>query len=438
MAQSFKPQSPTNERAVLVGVDLFGGDEIFSMEDSLEELAVLARTADVEVVGRVTQRLDRPHPATLIGPGKLEELKDAVALTDANVVIFDRELPPRQQRELEEALNEHVKVIDRTTLILDIFARHAHTREGALQVALAQYRYRLPRLTRRWTHLSRQTVRTAAGVGLRGPGETQLEVDRRAIRRQITRLEKELEEVRKQRRVHRQQRRRAVLPVVALVGYTNAGKSTLLNALADADVLVADKLFATLDPTTRRIALPGGREILVTDTVGFIQKLPPTLVAAFRATLEEVEEADVLLHVVDITHPHVLAQAEAVGKVLEDLGVTDKPMVVALNKIDVLSDPNGARRVAKAFPNSVAISAARKIGLDELRERLKSTLEAQLVQISVSIPYTRGDLVSLFHQRGVIESEEHGPEGTTISGLLPVWLLPRFHGVVKRENQRRD
>ncbi len=432
MAQSFRPQPPTNEKAVLVGVELPGRDSIFSMEDSLEELAALARTAGVEVVGRVTQRLDRPHPATLIGPGKLEELKDTVALTGANVVIFDEELPPRQQRELEEALGEQVKVIDRTTLILDIFARHAHTREGALQVSLAQYRYRLPRLTRRWTHLSRQTARTAAGVGLRGPGETQLEVDRRAIRRQIARLEKELEEVRKQRKVHRQQRRRAALPVVALVGYTNAGKSTLLNAMADADVLVADKLFATLDPTTRRISLPGGREILMTDTVGFIQKLPPTLVAAFRATLEEVEEADILLHVVDITHPHVLAQAEAVGKVLEELGVTDKPMIVALNKIDLLSDPEGARRIAKAFPNSVAISAVRKTGLEELKERLKSVLEAQLVRVKVEIPYTRGELVSLFHQRGVIESEDHGPEGTKISGLLPVWLLPRFYDFVKK------
>jgi len=221
-----------------------------------------------------------------------------------------------------------------------------------------------------------------------------------------------------------------LLADVGIVGFPNAGKSTLLNAMADADVLAEDKLFATLDPTTRRISLPGGREILMTDTVGFIQKLPPTLVAAFRATLEEVEEADILLHVVDITHPHVLAQAEAVGKVLEELGVTDKPMVVALNKIDLLSDPKGARRVAKAFPNSVAISAARKIGLEELKDRLKSVLEAQLVHVRVEIPYTRGELVSLFHQRGVVESEEHGPEGTRISGLLPVWLLPRFRDFV--------
>ena len=422
------------EKAVLVGVELPRERSIFGVEESLDELAALARTAGIKVVGRLSQRLDRPYPATLIGPGKIEELKDEIALSGANVVIFDEELSPRQQRELEERLGEHVKIIDRTTLILDIFAKHAHTREGVLQVSLAQYRYRLPRLTRQWTHLSRQTARTAAGVGLRGPGETQLEVDRRAIRKRIAHLEKELEEVRKQRSVHRQQRRRASLPVVALVGYTNAGKSTLLNALADAGVLVADKLFATLDPVTRRISLPGGREILVTDTVGFIQKLPPTVVAAFRATLEEVQEADVLLHVVDITHPHVLAQAKAVGEVLEELGVTDKPIVVALNKIDLLDDPAEARKVAKAFPNSVAISAAKKIGLDDLLERLKSTLEAQMVKVEVMVPYSDGELVSLFHQRGVVEKEEHTGTGTVIKGLLPVWLLPKFRGLIQSKS----
>ncbi len=423
-----------SEKAVIVGIGFSGDESIFGVDESLDELAALARTAGLEVVGRLRQKLDRPHPATLIGPGKIEELKDEIALTGADTVVFDEELSPRQQREIEERLGEHVKVIDRTTLILDIFAKHAHTREGVLQVSLAQYRYRLPRLTRQWTHLSRQTARTAAGVGLRGPGETQLEVDRRAIRRRIAHLEKELEEVRKQRSVHRRQRRRASLPVVALVGYTNAGKSTLLNALTDANVLVADQLFATLDPVTRKISLPGGREILMTDTVGFIQKLPPTVVAAFRATLEEVKEADVLLHVVDITHPHVLAQAKAVGEVLEELGVTDKPMVVALNKIDLLNDLEEARKVARAFPNSVAISAAEKIGLDELLERLKSTLESQMVRIEVTIPYSEGDLVSLFHQRGVVENERHTEEGTVISGLLPVWLIPRFRKLVESKS----
>ncbi len=423
-----------SEKAVIVGIGFSGDESIFGVDESLDELAALARTAGLEVVGRLRQKLDRPHPATLIGPGKIEELKDEIALTGADTVVFDEELSPRQQREIEERLGEHVKVIDRTTLILDIFAKHAHTREGVLQVSLAQYRYRLPRLTRQWTHLSRQTARTAAGVGLRGPGETQLEVDRRAIRRRIAHLEKELEEVRKQRSVHRRQRRRASLPVVALVGYTNAGKSTLLNALTDANVLVADQLFATLDPVTRKISLPGGREILMTDTVGFIQKLPPTVVAAFRATLEEVKEADVLLHVVDITHRHVLAQAKAVGEVLEELGVTDKPMVVALNKIDLLNDLEEARKVARAFPNSVAISAAEKIGLDELLERLKSTLESQMVRIEVTIPYSEGDLVSLFHQRGVVENERHTEEGTVISGLLPVWLIPRFRKLVESKS----
>ncbi len=423
-----------SEKAVIVGIGFSGDESIFGVDESLDELAALARTAGLEVVGRLRQKLDRAHPATLMGPGKIEELKDEIALTGADTVVFDEELSPRQQREIEERLGEHVKVIDRTTLILDIFAKHAHTREGVLQVSLAQYRYRLPRLTRQWTHLSRQTARTAAGVGLRGPGETQLEVDRRAIRRRIAHLERELEEVRKQRSVHRRQRRRASLPVVALVGYTNAGKSTLLNALTDANVLVADQLFATLDPVTRKISLPGGREILMTDTVGFIQKLPPTVVAAFRATLEEVKEADVLLHVVDITHPHVLAQAKAVGEVLEELGVTDKPMVVALNKIDLLNDLEEARKVARAFPNSVAISAAEKIGLDELLERLKSTLESQMVRIEVTIPYSEGDLVSLFHQRGVVENERHTEEGTVISGLLPVWLIPRFRKLVESKS----
>ncbi|HUW11202.1 MAG TPA: GTPase HflX, partial [Anaerolineae bacterium] len=317
----------------------------WDIDDSLDELAQLAWTASVEVVGRVTQRLDRIHPATFVGKGKVEELRDLHDDLGFNVVIFDDELSPRQQRELEEELGENVKVLDRTALILDIFASHAHTREGALQVELAQYQYRLPRLTRAWTHLARQAGGTAGrggtgGVGLRGPGETQLEVDQREIRRRIARLKRDLEDVRSHRQQHRRRRQREHIPVVALVGYTNAGKSTLLNALSGSDVLVEDKLFATLDPTTRLVALPGGKEVLFTDTVGFIQKLPTMLVAAFRATLEEITEADVLLHVVDITHRNALQQSQTVGEVLSDLGATLQPMVVALNKIDLLADPD--------------------------------------------------------------------------------------------------
>ncbi len=299
---------PLYESAILVGIEIKGRHPTWSLEDSLSELERLAETAGLRVVGRMEQRLDRPHPATYIGSGKVEELIALRADTGAQVVVFDEELSPAQQRELERAFaNPDVKVLDRTALILDIFAQHAHTREGALQVELAQYEYRLPRLTRAWTHLARQAGGASArggagGVGLRGPGETQLEVDRREIGKRIAHLKRELEEVRKHRAQYRRRRNEEAIPVIALVGYTNAGKSTLLNALTGSDVLTADQLFATLDPTTRRIKLPGGREVLATDTVGFIQKLPTTLVAAFRATLEEIAEADLILHVVDITH----------------------------------------------------------------------------------------------------------------------------------------
>jgi len=285
------------------------------MDDSVAELALLAATAGLSVVGKVTQRLERPDPKTYVGSGKVNEIRSRAEESLADVVLFDEELSPRHQRELEEAFADDVRVLDRTALILDVFAQHAHTREGGLQVELAQYEYRLPRLTRAWTHLARQAgggagrTGSRGGVGLRGPGETQLEVDRREISRRITHLKSELEKVRAHRGRHRAQRRNSQTPIVALVGYTNAGKSTLLNRLAGSEVYVADQLFATLDPTTRRLKMPGGRMILMTDTVGFIQKLPTTLVAAFRATLEEIAEADLLLHVVDVSHPSAEAQA---------------------------------------------------------------------------------------------------------------------------------
>src|SRR5512143_2972129 len=298
------PTRHPRERAFLVGVELHGQQHPLALADSLTELGLLSDTAGLDVVGDLTQKLEHPNVVTYIGPGKVEELKALTEETLTDVVIFDDELSPRHQRELEAALGDRVRVLDRTALILDIFAQHAHTREGALQVELAQYEYRLPRLTRQWTHLARQAGGAAGrggtgGVGLRGPGETQLEVDRREIAHHITHLKKELEKVRAHRQRHRAQRQRNAVPVVAIVGYTNAGKSTLLNALVGTDeVLVADQLFATLDPTTRRVHLPDRRVALFTDTVGFIQKLPTTLVAAFRATLEEIGQADLLLHVV--------------------------------------------------------------------------------------------------------------------------------------------
>jgi len=396
----------------------------FSIEDSLAELAALADTAGIQVVGGTYQRLERINPATYIGKGKVEELKSYRDELDVDVFLFDDELSPRQERELERTLDR--KIVDRTVLILDIFAQHAHTREGQLQVELAQYEYRLPRLTRLWTHLARQAGGRAGGatggVGLRGPGETQLEVDRREIGRRIAHLKRELAEVRRHRARYRQKRRRAAVPTVAIVGYTNAGKSTLLNTLSHAGVLTADMLFATLDPTTRRVALPGGREVLFTDTVGFIQKLPTQLVAAFRATLEEITEADLILHIVDITHRNALEQAAAVEATLREIGATEAPVLVALNKIDRLSDPEEVGELVAEFPNSLAISARTGQGIPTLLARIEAVLDAQLVPVRVCVPYRQGELVALLHQRGNVEREEHGPEGTLIEGRVPLYL----------------
>ena len=437
IARPSEPTGPPRERGFLVGVELRRGsassDGAWPVEASLEELAQLARTAGIEVVGRLVQRLERPNPATFIGPGKVEELVDRVGQAAADVVIFDEELSPRHQRELEKAVGEDVKVLDRTALILDIFAQHAYTREGALQVELAQYEYRLPRLTRAWTHLARQAGGRAGGatggVGVRGPGETQLETDRRVIRRRIAHLKRELEKVRAHRSRYRARRRRQGLPVVSIVGYTNAGKSTLLNALADADVLVEDKLFATLDPTTRRVKLPGGRVVLFTDTVGFIQKLPTDLVAAFRATLEETVEADLLLHVLDVTHPQARRQAQAVLETLEDIGAIGKPMVTALNKVDRLPDPQQALAVAEGLPNPVPISALTGYGLDRLLEEVEAALERDLVPLEVVVPFDRGDLLRLIRERGTVEREVHTPEGTRIAARVPRDLVGLLNAV---------
>ncbi|NPA91808.1 MAG: GTPase HflX [Chloroflexi bacterium] len=435
------PTEAPQERAVLVGVDIKRRRKRspFTMEESLAELARLAETAGLEVVGTLTQRLDRPHPATLIGKGKLEELKALVEATGANVVIFDEELSPRQQRELEELLGDDVKVLDRTALILDIFAQRAQTKEGVLQVELAQYTYRLPRLTRAWTHLARQAGGAAGrggigGVGLRGPGETQLEVDRREIKKRIAQLRRELEEVRAHRERYRKRRREAEVPVVSLVGYTNAGKSTLLNALTRSNVYADDKLFATLDPTTRRITLPGGQEILVTDTVGFIQKLPTQLVAAFRATLEEILDADVLIHVVDITHSAFLSQVDTVEQVLEELGAGDIPMVIALNKIDLLSEEELRERL-RYFPEGVPISAIKGWGLEALLSRVEEALQERLIPVQVHIPYDKADLVALFHRTGIVEDEQYTGKGTWLVGRVPPHVAAHLRPYQVREGE---
>ncbi len=412
------------------GPKVTSSDGHWPVEESLAELAQLARTAGLVVVGQATQRLERPNPATFIGKGKLEEVALQVEETAADVIIFDDELSPRHQRELEKAFGEDVKLLDRTALILDIFSQHASTREGALQVELAQYEYRLPRLTRAWTHLARQTGGRAGGamggVGVRGPGETQLETDRRVIGQRIAHLKRELEDVCVHRGRYRAQRRRQGIPVVAIVGYTNAGKSTLLNALAGADVLVEDKLFATLDPTTRRVQLPSGGLALFTDTVGFIQKLPTQLVAAFRATLEEVTEADLLLHIVDVAHAQAGRQAEAVFETLEDIGAAGKPIIGVLNKIDRLPDPDTALSLVPGFSGGVSISALTGVGLDGLLARVEEELEGQMVRLEVLIPYDLGELVDLYHRRGLIEREDHTEVGTRIAGRLPRELMGRF------------
>jgi len=424
--------APPIEKAFLVGVQIKGVPQLLSIEDSLDELAMLADTAGLEVVGETTQNLVRPNVKTLIGTGKVDEIRALVEEFDADMVIFDEELSPRHQRELENIFGLDVRIIDRTALILDIFAQHANTSEGALQVELAQYEYRLPRLTRYWTHLARQSgggggrTGSVGGVGLRGPGETQLEVDRREIHRRIEYLKNQLEKVRTHRSQYRTRRKKSHIPVVALVGYTNAGKSTLLNKISNSDVYVADQLFATLDPTTRRVELKGGQLALFSDTVGFIQKLPTTLVAAFRATLEEISEADLLIHVIDITHPNAHEQALSVYETLETIGAGDIPVLTAINKVDKLSNPENASSAVESFPNSVAVSALDGYGLDDLLFKVNEMLYEAYTVITVKLPYDQGNLIALIHEKGQVEREEHIAGGVKIHGRIPVRLLARY------------
>jgi len=437
-----QPTIAPREKAFLVGVELFHQKTHLALADSLTELTLLADTSGLDVAGELTQKLDRPHVKTYIGPGKVDELKLLVEETLSQVVIFDDELSPRHQRELQEALGANVRVLDRTALILDIFAQHAHTKEGMLQVELAQYEYYLPRLTGQWTHLERQAgggggrAGSTGGVGLRGPGETQLEVDKRAIRKRISQLKKELEKVRAHRMRYRAQRKRSRIPTVALVGYTNAGKSTLMNRIAKSEVYVANQLFATLDPTTRRVELPGGYQALFTDTVGFIQKLPTTLVEAFHATLEEIVEADLLLHLVDISHPNALNQFEAVQETLEELGAHHIPVVTALNKADRLRDPESARVAVSPYSKAVTISALKGDGVKDLLQVIQEELYETYTPIFVRLPYQQGALISLFHEAGQIERVEHGRGGVLMQGRIPGRLLAQFSGWQVSANHR--
>lgn len=422
-----------------MGAELKNGRPLLPVEDSLQELERLADTAGLAVAGQTIQRFDRPDSATYIGSGKVEEVKMLIDELQAEVVVFDDELSPRHQRELEKEFGEDVKVIDRTALILDIFAQHAQTREGKLQVELAQLEYRVPRLTRMWTHLARQAGGRVGGqgggVGLRGPGETQLETDRREIGRRIATLKKQLDNVRAHRERHRAKRQQTELQVVAIVGYTNAGKSTLLNKLSDADVFSADMLFATLDPTTRKVDMPGGRELLFTDTVGFIQKLPTDIVAAFRATLEEITEADMLLHVVDATHPNAAAQLESVEDTLAELEVDHLPTVVALNKVDLLpADVNLTKLFDLPYP-AVAVSAVSGEGIQELLVAIDAAMVRYLQPLTVLLPYKRGDLLSMMYERGQVDGEEHTADGVIVHGRLPRRLIPYFDSYLMNGRQ---
>ena len=392
--------APERERAYLVGVQRTDDRDRWRGEASLEELSLLAKTAGAEVVGTALQRLDAPNPATYIGKGKVDEIVKlrGRARDDGGgytMVLFDDELSPSQQQKLEKALD--VKVLDRTALIPDIFAMRARTKEGRLQVDLAQTEYLLPRLKGQWSHLERLSGASGApgAIGVRGPGETQIETDRRLARNKITRLKKQIEEVRQQRALYRRRREREGIPVVALVGYTNAGKSTLMRALTrDTGVYVEDRLFATLDPLTRRIYLDETHPALLTDTVGFIQKLPTQLVAAFRATLEELTDATLLLHVVDITHPDAAHQSQTVENTLRELGIAEKPTITVLNKVDQIPDAGGRlprsleelqsfqSSLTENLPEAVLISAERAWGLDLLRRRITQSLDRAAVAVS--------------------------------------------------------
>ncbi len=406
----------SKQRAFCVGVARPGDDE----ERHLAELRELLRTARADVVGEMTQAREKPHPNLYLGPGKLIELKEAAKLADANMIVCDDELSPRQERNLEEELK--LPVIDRTSLILDIFASHAHTAEGKLQVELAQLQYNLARMRGLWTHLER----LGGGIGTRGPGETQIETDRRLARNRISALKRKLAHVSSGRNVMRQERERTSLPTIALAGYTNAGKSTLLGALCETDADIRDRLFHTLDPTTRTAEI-AGRKFLVTDTVGFIRKLPHDLVEAFGATLEETKRADLIVHVADADEDdeRLLEIMEAVDGVLEEIGATEQPRLLVFNKSDLITDDRKAA-LRGIYPNSVQISASDGEGIDLLEERIEESFRSTLAKIELLLPYSEGKLLGELHDLdGELEREDTA-EGVRVKVNVPVLLANRF------------
>lgn len=406
----FEIEDPLIERAVLVGIDR--QDPTWPLDESLAELERLANTAGADVVAVTSQRLTTPNPKTFIGSGKAEEVADLCRSFAADVVILDDELTPSQQTNLEKVVPKDVKVIDRTALILDIFALHATSKEGRLQVRLAQSEYLLPRLRGMWAHLA--SNRMGGGVGSRfGEGESQLEVDRRMVRKRITTIKRELKHLNEVRGLQRESRYQSGIFKVALAGYTNAGKSSLLNRLTNADVLSYDKLFATLDSTTRKFALPEGREITLTDTVGFIQKLPTTLVEAFKSTLDEIVGADLILHVIDASSPEYEAQMKSVEETLQQIGAESIKRIEVFNKIDLL-DADEKEALIKRRGDAISVSAKTGEGIDTLIDRIAKVASAFDAHLRVLLPFDRGDLVSIAHERCHIISEEHTEQGTII------------------------
>ncbi|HTV11136.1 MAG TPA: GTPase HflX [Acidimicrobiales bacterium] len=422
------------EKIVLVGVTLppgshgwDGGPPEAETERHLDELALLVGTAGADVVARVHQRRDEPDPATYVGRGKALELREVSESTDADTVVFDDELSPAQSRNLEKILGR--TAIDRTAVILDIFAQNAATQEGRAQVELAQLRYRLPRLRGRGAALSQQAGR----IGTRGPGETQLEVDRRRLVRRVHKLESELSQLERRRRLQRQGRRQSRLASVSLVGYTNAGKSTLLNALTGADVVADDRLFATLDPRTRRFALPGGEPVLVSDTVGFVRKLPHQLVEAFRSTLEVVGEADLLVHLVDSAAPEPEGQIDAVRSVLAEITAGDIPELVVFNKADIAAEASA--KLLSRFPGSVAISAATGQGVEALVVAIADVLHQKNRALVLEVPYSRGDVVAALHREGEVVSTEQGESSAVFQVKLPGAALAQFAEFIRGDQK---
>ncbi len=411
---------PGNERALLVGLETPDHNK-WDHAESLQELGELVKSAGGEVVDTAVQRRPAPTAATYIGPGKATELATLCAKENVGTVVFNDELSPAQSRNLEKIFNR--KILDRTQLILDIFAQRAKSKDGKLQIELAQLQYLLPRLTGLWTHLSRQS----GGIGTRGPGETQLEVDRRRVTEKIARLSRELKEVRQQRGIQRAGRLRQHWPIASLVGYTNAGKSTLLNRLTRADVYAADQLFATLDPTTRQFILPNKQKMLITDTVGFLKQLPHHLIESFKATLEEVAEADLLLHVVDLGHPLYEQQMDAVQVVLEELGAWGKQMIVVFNKIDRVTNPALIEHALRLHPHSVAISAATGEGIESLFEEIEHQVKSWRLRVKLAIPNHLTALVAELHRVGRVLDVSYQGDKIALTAHVP----PQLQGKIK-------